>query len=209
VLDPPYFSVSRRTPRTMRLKDVRVINVGWVGPPDTRYPMIETYKVLLKLGIKVTILPGPTQTWSNPTLKSYVELAEEFGNLKLLEPVALNELTEVLLANDFGLLASDWEWNENAPSWALSDDSPQRDKGIRLTDYVAAGLGVITCRRKWFARRFARRFAHTTIDLNDIQSGRLMRDSLIAVGGDSDRINELEFMIRESIQRTHQAWLGC
>lgn len=205
LLDPPYFSASQRASRTIRLKDARVINVGWVGPPDTQYPMIETYKLLLNLGINLTILPSTTQTWKDSTLKSYTELAEEYKNLKLLEPVALNDLPKLLLANDFGLLASDWEWNEMAPSSALADDSPQRDKGIRLTDYVAAGLGVITCRRKWFARRFALRFAHTVIDLNDIQSGWLTQDSLIAVGGYCDRINELEVMIAESIRRTHLA----
>lgn len=202
VLDPPYFSQSERPQRELLLKDARVINAGWVGPVDTHFPMVETYKLLLALGLKLTILPSPTQTWAQPSLQAYKDLADEYSNLKLLEPVCSDELRVMLLANDFGLLASDWEWHKMAPYWAYSDDSPQRDKGIRVTDYVAAGLGVITCRRKWFARRFAMRYAASVVDLDDIKAGRLVGDSVVRVGGSRCRGSELEQVIMEALRKS-------
>ena len=197
ILDPPFIeSPIKKEIRELKFEDLKIINVGWVGPLETFCPMIETYKLLLKTGARLTVLPSISQSWNDPGLRPYKEMSERYHNLNLLEPVSKPALKELLMQNDFGLLASDWEWNVTSrPSWMNTDDSPQREHAIRLSDYIGADLGVITCRYKWFARKFAMRYACSVLYLDDIRDGHVTQSTLVRVG----RAEQSQFLLIDDI----------
>lgn len=204
IIDPPFYrSKVVWKARRIKFQDARIINIGWVGPPGLQCPMVKTYKLLLSMGTKITILPATSQSWNDPSLQVYVEMARRFENMKLMAVVPQTDLMDLMLEHDFGLLASDWEWNlEDAPIWAQRDDTPKRNNAMRLSDYASAGLGLITCRRKWFSRRFAARYGLTTVFLDDFSSGAMHRHTWVNLENTPNG-RDLEVEIGSALKWSH------
>jgi hypothetical protein len=152
----PLPTVPSTPPSPRPAGEIHVVSAGWVGAGANS--ILRVAKALCRNGIHLHIYLNPLQTEGHPDAEPYRELQRETPYLHMEEPVYGQAYWQRLRTYDFGLsILEPAIFGE--PLSGYTPDAMAGCGSSRLSDYIAAELGVIVSQELRFQHFWARRYA--------------------------------------------------
>jgi hypothetical protein len=143
--------------------EIHVVSTGWIGSGSNS--IVRIARALCTRGIHLHVYLNPFQNSSLPDLQPYFRLKEETPFFHLEESVYGESYWEKLQGYDFGLSVLETAiFGEKLLGY--TQDAMAGCGSSRLSDYIAAGLGVIISPELQFQYFWARRYADTLVEAN-------------------------------------------